>query len=266
MFKLIRVTIVGILLGIALILLLVNFNSVKERVENLVSDFNKLPESFSLANIFDGFGDSDKSIINDSGYTIKVFDNLPNSIEYFYKPGNSDTLGSICYMEEACINAGYFLENGAHAGLLTINGTRFVAIAPNDKQLTHVVSYKDGLLSFIQNSDYVFDANSTFEFQSGPLVVDKGQIRTDLINASNNGNFSTFRSFVGLTEEGNIFIGITTKQVDLVSMGEFLKTSLGENITVMNLDGGSSISIYFQDSSLNSFGINKLLPNILKIR
>ncbi len=265
MFRLFRVTVIGLLLGLALILVFINFNSVKERITDLISDFNRLPESFSLDNLLGGFEDSDQTIINDNGYTMKVMDDF-SELVYFHEPSNSKSVNELCSTAKACINSGYFLESNYHAGLLTINGTKYVAIAPNDKQVTHVVKYKDGVLSFMPNSSYIYDVTSDFEFQAGPLILDNGLVRTDLINEAPNGNQSSFRSFIGLTKDGKVFIGISTKAVDLKTLAEELKTKLGEGLFAVNLDGGSSTSIYFEGSSLSSFGTSKILPNILMFK
>jgi exopolysaccharide biosynthesis protein len=262
MFRTFRTVIIGLLLGIALILAVVNFNSVKERITDLFDGFNQLPESFSLGDIFEGFDNTDTSIINSDGFIVKVMEGY-SAVSYFHAKDNAANLTQVCSETIACINSGFFLDDGSHAGLLTVNGFKYVSLAPNDKQLTHVVRYQDNFLSFIPNSDYAFSSTSDFEFQSGPLFLENGNARSDLINSSPNGNLTTFRSFIGLTPENKIFIGVTTKQVDLVTLGNELKKLLGQNITVMNLDGGSSTAVYFRDSSLNSFGTSKILPNFI---
>ncbi len=262
MFRLARMTIIGLLLGLAFILVFINFNTVKERVTDLISNFNRLPESFSLDNLLGGFEDEDNSIISQDNYVIKVMDSF-GELSYFHDSNNSKSVSEICATALACINSGYFLEDQTHAGLLTIDGFKYVAIAPNDKQLSHVVRYKNSRLEFLENAQYSFDAESDFEFQAGPLLLDNGLVRTDLISSAPNGNQASFRSYIGITGEGKIFIGITTKQVDLKTLAESLKAILGEGLYVMNLDGGSSFSIFFQGSSLNSFGTSKILPNLL---
>jgi uncharacterized protein YigE (DUF2233 family) len=262
MFRTIRTVIIGLLLGIALILALINFNSVKDRVTNLFNDFNRLPESFSLGDIFEGFENTDTSIINSDGFIVKVMEGY-SAVSYYHAKDNASNLTEVCSETISCINSGFFLEDGSHAGLLTVKGFKYVALAPNDKQLTHVVKYKDNTISFVPNSQYTFDSTTDFEFQAGPLFVDNGSIRDELINASPNGNLLTFRSFIGLKTDNKIFIGVTTKQVELKTLGNELKKLLGENITVMNLDGGSSVAVYFRDSSLNSFGTSKILPNFI---
>jgi uncharacterized protein YigE (DUF2233 family) len=262
MFRTVRTVIIGLLLGIALILALINFNSVKDRVTNLFNDFNRLPESFSLGDIFQGFDNNDANIVNKDGYIVKIMDEY-SSVSYFHEKDNAVNLTEVCSETVACINSGFFLDDGTHAGLLTLKGFKYVALAPNDKQLTHVVKFRENTLSFVPNAQYTFDSTTDFEFQAGPLFVDNGIIRDDLINASPNGTLSTFRSFVGLTSDKKIFIGVTSKQVGLSTLGNELKKMLGDNITVMNLDGGSSVAVYFRDSSLNSFGTSKILPNLL---
>ncbi len=262
MFRLARMTVIGLLLGLAFILIFINFNSVKDRVTELVSNFNKLPESFSLDNLLGGFEDQDTTIINQDNYVIKVIDAY-DELSYFHDSANTKSVIEICATAKACINSGYFLEDQTHAGLLTINGEKIIPIASLDSQLTHIIRFKESELTFLENSEYFYDSESTFEFQTGPLILDNGLIRTDLINTAPNGNQAAFRSFIGLTREGKIFIGVTTKQVDLKTLAENLKGILGEGLFAMNLDGGSSVSIFFEGSSLNSFGTSKILPNLL---
>lgn len=263
MFRTFRTVIIGLLLGIAFILVLINFNSVKQRVTDLFEDFNRLPESFSLGDIFEGFENTDTSIIVSDGYIVRTMTEQ-SRISYFHDADNAQNVTDVCRGSLACINSGYFLEDGSHAGLLTVNGFRFVPLAPNDKQLTHVTRLKNNELSFVPNNQYVFDDSSSFEFQSGPLFVENGDVREELINASPNGSLLTFRSFIGINANDEIFIGVTTKQVGLETLGMDLKRILGSDITVMNLDGGSSVSVYFRGSSLNSFGTSKILPNLIK--
>lgn len=163
------------------------------------------------------------------------------------------------------INAGYFLPDYSHAGLLKLGGEIRANLARLDKQLTHIVtlnplSFNDDAASFD-----ILNNQSNSLFQTGPLIIQSNTIQNELINNSLNGKGEHLRSILGYTDENEIFFVISKLPITLTNLSERILASemfSGKNISAINLDGGGSVSLFTQDRKAQ-YGIAKKLPYYL---
>lgn len=168
----------------------------------------------------------------------------------------------------AGINGGFFLQNLSHAGYLNISGQEVVSLAPTDTQLTGVFLF-DGInpkiftISEFQQSSIEINSEG-FAFQTGPIIILNNQIQTGLINNSVNGQGKYLRSFIGYTSQGEVFLGISEVPMDLNDLSENLLSYFeGEIINAINLDGGTSTSIYSSENITFDFRSYKSLPFVI---
>ncbi|MFS8130832.1 MAG: phosphodiester glycosidase family protein [Candidatus Dojkabacteria bacterium] len=177
--------------------------------------------------------------------------------------------------DQVVVNGGYFTETKAYIGLLWNGTEKLGSLSVGNQQATHVAHFNKTTkeLNFIsslefEDSDYIPDANNIY-FQAGPLIVNNNEIQTPLIDRSLNGNQSAVRTFVGFTESGKIFTGVTTQVYDLRSLASQLVSKDffdGEKISVLNLDGGSSTSLYSNENPAISFRYFKQLPYFVEFK
>lgn len=163
------------------------------------------------------------------------------------------------------INAGFFLEDKSHAGLLIQNGEKKVSLATLDKQLSHVVVLNDNAIKFAPKEDFIYEGIQN-AFQVGPLFIDRNNIREDLINNSVNGRGRYLRSILGITESGKSFFMAFTRPRSLNEVYEYileLKDLKNEIVSAVNLDGGSSVAIFSLTDETFTFGSQKRLPFFL---
>jgi exopolysaccharide biosynthesis protein len=168
------------------------------------------------------------------------------------------------------INGSYFLENNSHAGLLIIDGDHLAPIALNDKQVTHIVSLRSGLIEIVENKDFDLENVDEFTtaFQTGPLMIKENEIQNEFINNSLNGDGRYIRTLLGVTSSGEKFFITTTKTYSLTELSTKLLTLevfQNKTITVVNLDGGSSSAMYSKDLEEFNITSSKKLPIILGV-
>ena len=157
-----------------------------------------------------------------------------------------------------------------YAGLLYLDGQIKSDISLGDSQVTHIVELGKKV-KFIDQKIFNFDnINQNYSyFQSGPLIIENNNIRQDLIEKAPNGYKKTFRSFFGIVEETDqkFFVQIINS-VDLLESAKIIlnfERFRNKKITVINLDGGSSVSFYSKSRPDLNFLVNKKLPMILAI-
>ncbi len=167
------------------------------------------------------------------------------------------------------INAGYFLESFAHAGLLKINGEIITNLAENDYQLTHLLDFTNNV-QILSQEQYLENETSILDsFQTGPLLISQNEIQTDLIQNSANGNGRYRRSIIGVTNSGKLFFVATKKSYSLEELGEeILKFDELKNETfdVLNLDGGSSVAFYSEENEDFRFSETSKLPYLILVQ
>lgn len=191
-----------------------------------------------------------------------------------YDPSANNSIRDIAMSKDfdLGINSGYFTEAFTHVGLLNISGEGYVPLSRNNVQLTHLVQFDAtgsiDILDADTYSDFSSGINSS-AFQTGPIILENNVIQTEEIASSLNGSGSFLRSFLGITDSGKGFIGIVNSLVSLEELGESLLELdffTGETLTVVNLDGGGSLSLYSEENEDFRFGTYKNLPNFLGFR
>lgn len=204
-------------------------------------------------------------------YVIKFKD--PIKIAY-------DTVGETSFRKNAeknnfklAINGGYFLDDLSHAGLLAFDGKIIESIARADSQVSHIVVFNsktnsmDILLAKDFNLDTALDKNN-LSFQTGPLVIQSNSIQNQFIENSLNGSGKYRRSLLGFTDNGDKFFVATRRTVDLKTLAQkILEFPEFQNvkITVVNLDGGTSVALYSKDNEDFTFGTARELPIIIGV-
>lgn len=168
---------------------------------------------------------------------------------------------------EVAINAGFFLEDYSHAGLLILEGDQKSLFSPNEPQLTHTIVFEQDTIEILPNSSIDLDeliANQKTAFQTGPLVVKDNKIQQALINQSYNGNEDTKRTLIGYDDERVYFV-VTRKVYTLVELAEILISYeiFSENHKILNLDGGSSSSMYIKNNEQFQINEKRVLPNFI---
>ena len=169
---------------------------------------------------------------------------------------------------QLAINGGFFDKENNHAGLLEIDNKTLSPIAPLDTQLSHILAYdrNDNTYSFYETNSFVSDKRFSFAFQSGPIFLQNNIIQSDFINNSINGNGLYQRSFIGNNSNGETIIGITLNKQNLNDLSNRLldqEVFKDTQFTIINLDGGSSVSLFMGKSNDLNYGQYKTLPTII---
>jgi uncharacterized protein YigE (DUF2233 family) len=199
-----------------------------------------------------------------------VLTSATKNLRLLYNPFNNLSLKKLAQQEDLIfmINAGYFTKEKQHAGGLIIEAELLFPFFQNN-QLTHVVTF-DSVLNnvgvvnvedFINNNTFAYD----FAFQTGPLIISNNVIQDDYINNSINGNELAKRSLMGINERGEVFFIVTRKVFSLATLAEKLLEveGLGSKISIVNLDGGSSVAMYLSHKEEFQIGENKILPALI---
>jgi exopolysaccharide biosynthesis protein len=87
------------------------------------------------------------------------------------------------------------------------------------------------------------------EFQTGPLIIEDGRIRSDLITASINGSSRHTRSLLATMDHRRCYLIAATERMTLVEVAAALlrvPDFRHGRLDVINLDGGSSVALYVQ--------------------
>lgn len=191
-------------------------------------------------------------------------------IEYLVFSKNPPTIQEVSeqYDYKYIINASYFESDLQHAGWLKIKGKLYSEIK-SDKQLTHIVVIKDKMQVFSVKDFKPSDDNTSIEFQTGPLVIQHNQIMLENINQTINGKRNNKRTLLGFTEDGFYYFIITRNRIKLFDLAEILlKEAVFQNkdLTVVNLDGGSSTALYYGEGSSINYRVYKKLPYLLVVK
>lgn len=160
-----------------------------------------------------------------------------------------------------------------HAGYLRVHDSLYAELMPEERQLTTLFSYDFDT----DRSEFLpldrLEESGAFDLviQTGPQIIRNSLVQEDEIKASINGMGTHARSaFASVDNHTHYFI--TVKQdsahpgLTLVELGEALLASqyFSGNLSVVNLDGGSSTSLYVKDNpELSHYGGRKILPALI---
>lgn len=201
---------------------------------------------------------------------------VPDTLAFYYLPQNDATLDSIARREDlrCLINGSFF--NGArgdasHAGWLSQYGHRVTPLM-DDRQLTHIVRNNGTkrTITFLPVRSFVASEDPhLLEFQTGPLVIETGRIREDLIRSSINGATRHTRSLLATLDQHRCFFITVTERVTLTELAATLRRlSVFQNgrLDVINLDGGSSVALYLRDVPGVNSNAGDRLPILIGFR
>lgn len=261
-----------VLIAVFAIVGFIGFNTIKNYLSELKSSLNDIdtPVITSQPVLSGNYEYKSKNGINIQigNFDIDVFSSNPDNLLTAKQVSDQNN-------DQVVVNGGYFTESKQYIGLLWNGSEKLGTLSEGNQQATHVAHFNKVTkqLNFISSleftdSDYIPDLNNIY-FQAGPLIIDAGEVQTSLIDRSLNGNQSAVRTFVGITESGKIFAGATTQIYDLRNLANQLNSKdffNGEKISVLNLDGGSSTSLYSKENPAISFRYFKQLPYFVEFK
>lgn len=255
-----RITTIFLLIILGPLFFLIGFSVAREFVKN---NYN-----------FEFFQDSntistqplDFEVYSNENEGIK-FSILNSKPEIVYSTNQELTVKDIARNSQykVVVNGGFFTNENKHAGLLIKDGEILTKLAPLDKQLSHIINItKPNSLQFFESTsklDYSLLVNA---FQTGPIILKDNILQEWFINRSVNGNGEYLRTFIGTIDDTQIIVGITTKPFTLKLLGEELNRILsGRELTIVNLDGGSSVVYFIGENNKDNVGQFKKLPILL---
>ncbi len=237
------------------------------------------------SNLLEGINESNTiidgpyQIVHYDGYGLTIV-STTSTFDYVYEALNPRTVAEIAEDKEYefMFNAGFFGAgyNDAgysteHAGLLKIYGVQYTQIKneTESSQLTHMVVYnhKENILEFIHRNDYEdIKSDDYIIFQTGPSVIMSNRAEKSNIFNSSNGRIQRPRSLIGMTSNKEKHFFIFRYNYSLNEAADILlhlNYFEDKNLSVVNLDGGSSIAFYSQEYPEYNYGVNKTLPNLI---
>jgi len=224
-------------------------------------------ENFNIAEVH--------TVYNLNRYKMTIVELSGKDLEYFYFKQNPPKISDLAMRNncEVAINASYFSGtklSATHVGLLSIWGRQHVPIG-SENQLTHAaVFYKQSkTVRFFDANSYKSSVqNDVIEFQTGPLVLDDGEVQKSFVNNSVNGTTRHKRLLLATDETNRIFIIVVREKVNLIELANYLRSLnvFGKELDVINLDGGKSVALwdrYYPEVNYNS---NDRLPLVICVK
>jgi exopolysaccharide biosynthesis protein len=205
-----------------------------------------------------------------------VIVSVPDTVVFCYLPRNGAPLDSVARREDLrCLINGSFFNgvrgDASHAGLLSIYG-KYITPLMDDRQLTHVVrtSGSRHTTSFLPVRSFKHSTDpGDVEFQTGPLIIENGKIRDDLIRSSINGSSRHTRTLLATLDHHRCFFITVDERVtlsDLAASLVRLRMFKEGRLDVVNLDGGSSVALYLRDVPHASVNVDDRLPILIGFR
>ena len=196
-----------------------------------------------------------------------------DTLVFLYSPHNGASVDSVARKNNLrCLINGSFFSgvrgDAYHAGLLTLYGNP-VSPALADRQLTHVVRINSTAhtVTFLPAESIIPSVDPhVVEFQTGPLVIEEGKVREDLIRSSINGVTPHTRTLLATLDGRRCFFVTVTEKVvlnDLATSLRGLSVFQGGRLDVMNLDGGSSVALYLRDTPGWNYNAGDRLPILI---
>ena len=198
---------------------------------------------------------------------------VPDTLRFIYDGRNRATVDSVARKEALrCLVNGSFFDgargDAVHAGWLSLYGHTATPLK-TDPELTHVVRM-DGpgrSIGFIPAGSFAPDENPALvEFQAGPLIIDRGHVREDLIRASLNGPGRHARTLLASCDGRKLYL---ISAPEPVTLGEIaarlvrLSVFRGGILDVINLDGGSSVALFVRGFPQLQVNVDDRLPVLL---
>lgn len=208
----------------------------------------------------------------------------PRWFELIYEPYDTPPLSTIATQKNfaTLMNGSYFArtEWGNYpAWVLYLDGSRYTPFVFDDPQITHVIcTDTNGTISFWENKDYTEERLNSCKtaFQSGPMIYESsgGQKKENLATKQYIGLPHTRTVMVVFTRTDNTqdvwfltaYAKMTLAQIRDVVLSETRFYGTYQSLSIMNLDGGSSVAYISQSFPELNFGTNKILPIVLGIK
>jgi hypothetical protein len=198
---------------------------------------------------------------------------VPDTLVFWYRPHNDAPLDSVARREDfRCLINGSFFDgargDAGHAGWLSQYGLRISPLR-DDRQLTHIVRCNGTtrIVEFLSARSFETSGDhALLEFQTGPLIIDGGDIRADLIQSSINGPTRHTRSLLATLDRHRCFLITVTEQVrlfDLAATVQRLSIFQNGRLDVINLDGGSSVALFLRDVHDANYNVDDRLPILI---
>lgn len=137
------------------------------------------------------------------------------------------------------VNGGYFDGNLNPVGYCRIDGENQSTVK-NAKLSGFVTITKQGKLSLHWKE--LPEMEYTHIVQAGPFVIDPG----GSVGIHGRSGGEAKRTLIGQTEDGKIVV-LTTTEVYLYDLARILKSEFSELERVLNLDGGPSVGLIYND-------------------
>ncbi len=214
----------------------------------------------------------------DKSFTVVVFNN--HDLDIRFTAENAQSLKEQTQSEEwkMAINGGYFagsLISATPIGGLSIRGEVLTEVVNDSQnQITQVVIFdheqlKLNIVPLSQFSSSAYADSRYSYFQTGPLVLKDNQLQSTQIKDSINGVDKYLRAVVGITDKGEIVLGVSRIAMSLEEFANKLlsvETLADRKVTLVNLDGGSSTAIFSPELDQFNFGENKRLPYVIGVK
>ena len=154
-----------------------------------------------------------------------------------------------------------------------MDGSRYTPFVSDDSQITHVICVDvTGKISFWENKDYTEERLVACQtaFQSGPMIYES--------NGNQKKENLAVKQYIGLSHARTILVVFTRQDgtQDVWFLTAYTKMTLSQirdtvlsetrfqgtysSLSIMNLDGGSSVAYMSQSFPELNFGGNKILP------
>jgi uncharacterized protein YigE (DUF2233 family) len=195
-----------------------------------------------------------------------------------YYSSKSPTLRQLSTREPSIalwVNASYHDGDYASArleGLFVVHGKQIAPLKPGDAQLSHIVNISSqGRIIAVEEAP---NANSSItsppsskrgdtRIQTGPLILDRGEIASQFIAASLNGADAYKRTAIGVTAGGaTVFVvARTPRSLDQLARAVLDVSNYRERkLSLVNLDGGPSTALHSTEQRGLSYQADKLTP------
>lgn len=157
----------------------------------------------------------------------------------------------------------------SHAGYLKIHN-QVLAPMIHDNQITRLLAYdsKNKVVSYFDTLDLDKTRDFDLVVQTGPQIVDKSTICSAFIDASVNGNRTTFRTAFGSVNGKEFYIIVACQGFTLKDLGSMLLRSgiFTDVLDVIDFDSGPSTALYIRNHPEVCFNSKSALPMLLGVR
>lgn len=163
-----------------------------------------------------------------------------------------------------------------HAGFLRIKDSLYADLMAEERQLTTLLAYD---FEWDHAEYFTLDELKDTEafdlvVQTGPQIIRDGIVQEEEIKNSINGMGEHARTAFASVDGEDHYIILVQKTllgggIDLIKMGEVLLESglFKGNLNVVNLDGGSSTSLYMRDRPEMTFSSGRqILPALIVVK